>query len=78
MATSRLPVEPIASWRLGSYCWWRAVQLRRAFDARQVDCVFDVGAFDGHHGRFLRDEVQYDGLMISFEGQPRLFARLAE
>lgn len=50
--------------------------LRRLFDHLAIDCVIDVGANDGGYYRFLRREVGYDGLVVSFEPIPSLIEGL--
>lgn len=44
----------------------------------QVDCVFDVGANDGGFAEMLRNEVGYQGWIISFEPLPGLVRELAQ
>jgi len=41
--------------------------LAKLFRRLEVQCVIDVGAHQGGYGRFLRDEVGYVGLILSFE-----------
>ena len=41
--------------------------LRRLFARYEIDCVLDVGANRGQYYRFLRDDVGYQGTVISFE-----------
>ena len=72
----KLEVEPIAFWRLGDFPL--AAHLQRLFEFKGVDCVVDVGAFDGHFGRFLRQEVKFGGVIISFEPQPDMYKKLEE
>lgn len=43
-----------------------------------VDVVVDVGANVGQFGRMLRDEVGFDGRIVSFEPDPHSFAQLEE
>lgn len=52
--------------------------LRRFFQQYNVDCVFDVGANTGGYAEFLRDEVRYKGLIISFEPVTEVFQTLAQ
>jgi FkbM family methyltransferase len=75
-----LGFELIPKWRLATFAenYVHGELLRRVFDAKDVDCVFDVGAFNGHFGRFLREEVGYTGLILSFEPQPRALQQLDE
>jgi FkbM family methyltransferase len=46
-----------------------AEHLRQVFARAGICCVFDVGANDGTYARFLREQVKFDGLIISFEPQ---------
>jgi FkbM family methyltransferase len=73
-------VEPIPKWQLSSFTrtYVHAELLREIFADRQVDCVFDVGAFDGHFGRFLREAVGFGGWIFSFEPQPSSYEALAK
>lgn len=75
-----LGIEPIRVWNVSSHArdFVHAEVLREIFSARQVDCVFDVGAFNGHFGRFLRGKVGFPGTILSFEPQPGPFRALAE
>jgi FkbM family methyltransferase len=44
--------------------------LQRLFKLLSVDCVIDVGASLGEYRAFLRDEVGYHGIIVSFEPIP--------
>ena len=44
-----------------------ALHLRELLAHLDIDCVLDVGANAGQYHDFLRDRVQYDGPIISFE-----------
>jgi FkbM family methyltransferase len=54
-----------------------AQELTDLFATLNVDCVLDVGANRGQFGRFLRDDVGYRGLILSFEPVARIFADLS-
>jgi FkbM family methyltransferase len=44
-----------------------ALQIRDLFKALDIQCVLDVGANEGGYYNFLRNEVEYQGLIVSFE-----------
>ena len=44
-----------------------ALHLREVLARQEIDCVLDVGANAGQYHDFLRDKVQFDGPVISFE-----------
>ncbi len=50
--------------------------LRRIFTSRQIATVIDVGANRGQFRRFLRDQVEFDGRIVSFEPVSELAASL--
>jgi FkbM family methyltransferase len=52
-------------WRLASQPL--AHHLRAIFDRYRVDCVLDVGGNMGQYHDLLRDEVGFDGCIVSFE-----------
>ena len=52
------------------------VHLRRFFKHFEVDCVFDVGANIGQYAQHLREEVGYEGAIISFEPMPHAVEQL--
>jgi FkbM family methyltransferase len=52
------------------------VHLRRFLRHFSVDCIFDVGANTGQYAEMLRRSVGYQGLIISFEPVPEVFAEL--
>lgn len=47
-----------------------ARHLRRLFALLKIDCVLDVGANEGQYVEFLRSDVGYRGLVLSFEPIP--------
>ena len=55
----------VPDWRMPTYCL--ALHLKRLFALLQVDLVLDVGANIGQFYDFLRQQVGYDGVVISFE-----------
>ena len=57
--------ELIPRWRLGVQPL--AEHLRQVFDHYQIDCVFDVGGNLGQFHDFVRNEVGFQGTIISFE-----------
>jgi hypothetical protein len=69
-------VEAIASWRLVRLPLAR--HLARLFKVYDIRCVLDVGANTGQYRDFLRREVGFDGLVISFEPISSVFQALAE
>lgn len=48
------------------------------FDKHNIDCVIDVGANNGQYYSFLRDDVGFDGWVLSFEPLKENFLRLKE
>jgi FkbM family methyltransferase len=73
-------VEPVPVWDVSNHAhnFVHAELLRELFDAKAIDCVFDVGAFNGHFGNFLRRKVGFKGTILSFEPQPEPFRALEE
>jgi FkbM family methyltransferase len=61
----RIGYTVLPTWRLHNR--ELAAHLRKLFKQFDVDCVIDVGANDGGYARFLRLEVGYTGLLLSFE-----------
>jgi FkbM family methyltransferase len=52
-------------WRLESRPL--VLHLRKLFTRYSVDCVFDVGANQGQYRDLLREEVGFEGLIVSYE-----------
>lgn len=73
-AASKAGVLVIPEWRLDSY--FLATRVRRIFAEYKITCVFDVGANVGQYREFLRDSVEYRGLIVSFEPDPKKVAVL--
>src|SRR5512139_1869940 len=55
-----------------------ALHLRELLARLDIDCVLDVGANAGQYRDFLRDNVQYDGPIVSFEPVSRHIDALRE
>jgi FkbM family methyltransferase len=70
-----LGVEAVPTWDLSAHAhgYVHAELLRELFAEKSIDCVFDVGAFIGDFGRFLRERVGFRGTILSFEPQPEPF-----
>lgn len=60
------------------YKYWEHMHLKQLFELYAVDCVFDVGANYGQYAQMLRNEVGFQGLIISFEPLPAAAAHLRE
>jgi FkbM family methyltransferase len=72
----RLGLKLIPTWRIPSLS--QATHLSELFRLLKIDCVFDVGANTGQYRDFLRNQVGYQGLIISFEPIPKNAATLRE
>ena len=70
----RLGYVLIPKWRLGKYFFVQ--RLRRVVAEYHIDCILDVGANVGQYRKFLRNQVGYEGLIISFEPDPSNIAAL--
>jgi FkbM family methyltransferase len=55
----------LSEWRLRE--WDFARHVRELFARQQIDLVLDVGANVGQYRDFLREQVEYDGWIASFE-----------
>jgi FkbM family methyltransferase len=75
-AASRLGYRVIPDWRMKSLA--HARHLRQLFDRLGIDTVLDVGANIGGYRKFLRDEVGFEGRVVSFEPVPSVYAALAK
>jgi len=73
---NQLGLEIIPSWRINSFLLTKRIQ--KIIKEYQIDCVIDVGANIGQYGEFLRKEVGFKGLIVSFEPDPSNFNHLKE
>lgn len=55
-----------------------AYHLSRLFSKQSIDCVIDVGGHQGGYGNFLRTEVGYRGVILSFEPVEGNFLKLQQ
>lgn len=69
-----LGVRLIPEWRMDSYLL--SERLKRIIAEYRIDCIFDVGANVGQYHDFLRTNVEFEGLIVSFEPDPESFGRL--
>lgn len=73
-AAARLGLAVIPEWRLRSLA--HATDLRRVFAQLGIDTVLDVGANEGGYRRFLRQQVGFNGRVVSFEPVAAVYRRL--
>ena len=64
----RLGIIVIAKKRLNDFLITR--RMRKIIRKYKIDCIIDVGANIGQYRKFLRNQVGYRGLIISFEPDP--------
>ncbi len=64
-AESFLNSKIIANWRVENY--QQARQTRQLFEYLKISIVLDIGANEGQYADFLRHDVGFDGIIISFE-----------
>lgn len=72
----RLGYAIVPKWRLARLP--QARHIARLLATLRVDCVVDVGANRGQYRDFLRDDVGFEGTIVSFEPLPALATLLAE
>lgn len=58
----------IPNWQLDSF--FLTKRIKKIINTYQIDCIIDVGANTGQYYEFLRKQVQYNGLIVSFEPDP--------
>lgn len=66
----------IPKWKLNSYLI--SQKTKHLINDLGIDCILDVGANIGQYRDFLRNEVGYKGLIISFEPAPNIAQNLLE
>ncbi len=64
----RMGYTIVPNWRLKTYP--QEQYLRRLFRELEIDCVFDVGANIGQYHDFIRNDVGFEGMIVSFEPIP--------
>lgn len=64
----KLGLEVIPRWRINSFLLSR--RMKKIVEEYGIDLIIDVGANKGQYVDFLRNEVDYQGLIISFEPDP--------
>ena len=62
---NRLGLELVPTWRIPA--WPMETFLRRIFAAYDVDGIIDVGANLGQYRDFVRRQVGFEGVIVSFE-----------
>ncbi len=72
---NKLGYTVIPSWRLDGLPLEQ--HLRRVFRRFSIDTVFDIGANAGQYHDFLRQRVQFDGVIHSFEPVATLADKIA-
>ncbi len=75
-AAHSLGYEVIPLWKRDG--WPLATLTQQLFHLHKVDCVLDVGANRGQYADFLRQQVGFQGPIISFEPLPHLVDNLME
>jgi FkbM family methyltransferase len=63
-----LGLELVPQWRMKRLA--QSAYLRDLLSTLEVDCVFDVGANNGQYRDYLRNEIGFTGLILSFEPNP--------
>ena len=64
----RMGYTIVPNWRLKTHP--QELYLRRLFRELGIDCVFDVGANIGQYHDFIRNNVGFEGMIVSFEPIP--------
>jgi FkbM family methyltransferase len=72
----RAGYEVTPRWQMPSEAWAR--RLRHLFAKKSINTVVDVGANEGQFATLLRQQVGFQGSIISFEPNPPVAERLLE
>jgi hypothetical protein len=59
----------LPNWRVEHHA--QTVYLQNLFRLLAIDCVLDVGANQGQYRDFLRNDVGFEGAIVSFEPIPQ-------
>ena len=68
---NKVGIYVIPRWR--SHDFMLVKRMQRIIKEYEVDCIIDVGANSGQYCNFLRKDIKYKGLVISFEPDPDNF-----
>ena len=69
--SGRFGIYTIPKWR--SHDFMLIKRMQRIIDEYKIDCIIDVGANSGQYYNFLRKDIKYKGLVISFEPDPESY-----
>ncbi len=73
---NKLGLIIVPTWRLDYFLLSR--RIKKIIEEYKIDCFIDVGANVGQYGDFLRKQVGYSGLIISFEPDPDSYESLVK
>jgi len=68
---TKVGIYVIPRWR--SHDFMLVKRMQRIIKEYEIDCIIDVGANSGQYCNFLRKDIKYKGLVISFEPDPDNF-----